>query len=433
MFSPMNVSSFIAKKISLKGLGFTGFIIRLASATIAICFVVMILASSMVRGFKEEISRKVFSFWGHIHIGQMNLRQDITGARSFAMDTVLWEKMKSQSLLTEIDFQGLPIYLSLPTKGGIKSVDPVIQYSGIARAKEDVEGLFMKGVSNAYNPDFFKDFLTQGIDFKVYFSGNKDGRPIILSEWLAARLQLTLGQELIVYFVKEERQIARKFEVIGLFNTGLSEYDSKFSLLSLDDLQEVLEWSSNEITHYEIHLEHLEDLDAYHYYAYYELTDNSLTAESVRYKFPTIFDWLDLQDVNEKVIVLLMLIVCMVNMGTTVLVLILERTNMIGILKALGMKNKHIRQIFIFQAMRVLFKGLLMGNSLGLFIGVLQNQFKFIKLEEDSYYLSYAPIEFNFGFLLILNGLTVVLTFLFLLIPTIWITKIQPVKAIQFK
>jgi lipoprotein-releasing system permease protein len=429
----MNVSSFIAQKISLRGNGFTGFIVRLASTTIALCFVVMILASSMVRGFKDEISRKVFSFWGHLHIGQVNARQDFTGARPFALDSILWQRMKNLSSLSEEDFQDPPDYLTLPSKGGVKFADPIVHYSGIAKGKEEVEGLFLKGVSKEYNPDFFKEFLTQGRDFSTFSSAMAEKRPIVLSEWVAARLQLSVGQELVVYFVKEDRQVARKFEVIGLFNTGLLEYDSKFALVSIQDLQDILGWSFDQITHFEIHLEHLEDLDAYHHYAYYEFTNQYLTAESVRYKFPTIFDWLDLQDINEKVIVLLMLIVCLVNMGTTVLVLILERTNMIGVLKALGMRNLQIRQIFVLQAMRVLFWGLLIGNGMGILLGLLQDYFRVITLDESSYYLSYAPIEFNFPFLIFLNLLTVALTFLFLLVPTLWITKIQAVKAIQYK
>jgi lipoprotein-releasing system permease protein len=429
----MHVSSFIAQKISLRGYGFTGFIVRLASATIALCFVVMILASSMVRGFKEEISRKVFSFWGHLHIGQASARQDFSGARPFVLDSTLWQRMKTLTTLSEGDFHNPPHYLSLPPKGGIKSADPVVQYTGIAKGKEDVEGLFVKGVSSEYNPDFFKEFLTAGHDFSVFYTEESGKRPLVLSEWVAARLQLTVGQELLVYFVIEDRQVARKFELIGLFNTGLLEYDSKFALVSIQDLQEILGWASDRITHFEIHLDHLEDLDAYHYYTYYEFTDQYLTSESVRYKFPTIFDWLDLQDVNEQVIVLLMLIVCLVNMGTTVLVLILERTNMIGVLKALGMRNLQIRQIFVFQAMRVLLWGLLLGNGLGIFLGLLQDHFRFIRLDESSYYLSYAPIEFNFPFLIFLNLLTVALTFVFLLVPTLWITKIQAVRAIQYK
>lgn len=429
----MNLARYIAGKISVtSGISFTGFIVRLATGTIAFSILVMILASAMVKGFKEEITRKVFSFWGHIHINHIQLGAKSMDAVPFPADSSVLNEMYPGRVLTHSDFSDSFNEVSLPTKGGIKYVSPVAQYSGILKGKEDIEGLFFKAVSQQYSPDFFDEFLTRG-SFNLEAQDSVRSRPIIISETVANRLRLDVADQVLVYFVKDGSQIMRRFEVIGLFNTGLGEYDSKFAIIALKDLQDILHWPDNYITNYEIHLENFRDLDAFHYWTYYEIAGMDLIAESVRFKFPVIFDWLELQNVNERVIILLMLIVCMVNMATTILILILERTNMIGTLKALGMTNTTIQGIFLYQALKILLTGLVIGNSAGFLLGILQNHFKFIRLDEVNYYLSYVPIHFNIPFIILLNVITVLLTLVFLLLPTMWISRINPVRAIRFR
>lgn len=429
----MNLARYIARKISVtSGISFTGFIVRLATGTIAFSIIVMILASAMVKGFKEEITRKVFSFWGHIHISSVHLGARGVDILPFPVDSTILKELSPGRILNQYDFSESFSAVKLPTSGGVSNVSPVAQYSGILKGKEDIEGLFFKAVNSDYNPDFFDEFLTKGFfDFESRDSARQ--RPIIISETVADRLHLDIGDQVLVYFVKDGSQIMRRFEVAAFFNTGLGEYDGKFAIIALKDLQEILNWPPDYITNYEIHLENFSDLDAFHYWTYYEIAGMDLMSESVRFKFPVIFDWLELQNVNERVIILLMLIVCMVNMATTILILILERTNMIGTFKALGMSNATIRSIFLYQALRILLTGLVIGNLIGFLLGILQNHFKFIKLDEVNYYLSYAPIHFNIPFIILLNIITVGMTLLFLLLPTMWISKINPVKAIRFR
>ena len=430
----MNLARYISKKISVTGgISFTGFIVKLATGTIAFSIIIMILASAMVKGFKEEITRKVFSFWGHIHINSVQLSgRGAMDVMPFPLDSSILSEVHTGRVLTKDDFGDAFEEAELPTKAGIKNISPVAQYSGILKAKDDIEGLYFKAVGEDYYPDFFKEFLVSG-DSNLEKRDSNENRSIIISETVASRLDLQVDDLVLVYFVKDGQQIMRRFKVIGLFNTGLGEYDSKFAIISLNDLREILSWQDNYITNYEIHLENFRDLDAFHYWVYYEILGVDLMAESVRYKFPVIFDWLELQNVNEFVIIFLMLIVCMVNMATTILILILERTNMIGTFKALGMTNATIRNIFLYQAFRILIIGLLIGNAIGFLLGFLQNHFKFIKLDEVNYYLSYAPIHFNLPFILLLNVITIIVTLLFLLLPTMWISRISPVRAIRFK
>lgn len=431
------LSSFIASRITITGgIGFAGFIVRLAQITVAVSIAVMIIGSAIVRGFKEEITRKVFSFWGHIHIsspytgvGESD-HEPIQLNRDFLENLRATKKLEKGDISNEIGDQ------LLPTKGGIFNVSPVARFSGIIQGRNEIEGLYFKAVQPDYNPAFVEEFMTQGKFFDD-FSGEEEQdsvkvRPLIISETVAKRLYLQVGDQVVVYFVHEEKQVARRFQIIGAFNTGLEEYDTRFAIITLPDLQDILSWPSGQITNYEVHVDHISDVDAYHYWIYYDQIGYDMVAESIRHKFPTIFDWLELQNVNERVIILLMMIVCMVNMATTILILIIERTNMIGLLKSFGMHDKDIIGIFLIQAGKILIKGLVAGNILGFGLGVAQMYFKIIPLDEASYYLSYAPIHFNLPFILLLNIVTILLTLFFLIIPALWILKIRPVKAIQF-
>lgn len=431
------LSSYIASKITITGgIGFAGSIVRLAQITVAVSIAIMILGSALVRGFKEEITRKVFSFWGHIHVSSPYTGVGESDHETILLDTAFIETLRNVESLEKGDISNEIGDQLLPTKGGVSNVSPVARFSGIIQGKNEIEGLYFKAVQPDYNPAFVEEFMTQGRFFdESSLLSTEDSvkiRPLIISETVAKRLYLKLDEQVVVYFVHEEKQVARRFQIIGIFNTGLEEYDSRFAIISLTDLQDILAWKPEQITNYEIHVDHLSDMDAYHYWIYYDQIGYDLVAESIRYKFPTIFDWLELQNVNESVIILLMMIVCMVNMATTILILIIERTNMIGLLKSFGMRDKDIIGIFMIQAGKILVKGLVIGNILGFGLGLAQMYFKIIPLDEASYYLSYAPIHFNLPFILLLNIVTIVLTFLFLVVPAMWILRIRPVKAIQF-
>ena len=224
----------------------------------------------------------------------------------------------------------------------------------------------------------------------------------------------------------------RAFQIKNIYKTGLEEYDKRFGIVDIKKLQEILGWNVNEVQGMEVVLNDVRDLDVISEYVYYEILPQQLYAESIRSKFPSIFEWLSLQDINETIILQLMVLVAIINMITVLLILILERTQMIGILKSLGMNNWQVRKIFIYNAGYIIFYGLIIGNILGLGIALLQKHFNFIKLDEANYYLDTAPIEINWMALILLNVGTFVVTLITLVLPTMLITRIAPVKALRF-
>jgi lipoprotein-releasing system permease protein len=213
----------------------------------------------------------------------------------------------------------------------------------------------------------------------------------------------------------------------------LEEYDRRFGIVDIRKLQEILGWTDAEVHGMEVTLENYKDMGIISDYVYYEVVPQKFYAESIRSKFPSIFEWLDLQDINEKIILQLMIVVAIINMITVLLILILERTQMIGTLKAIGMANWGIRKIFLYNAAYIISYGLLVGNALGLGIALLQKYFKFIKLDEANYYMDTAPILINPWTIITLNIATLVITVIALVIPTVLVTKISPVKALRFE
>jgi lipoprotein-releasing system permease protein len=220
--------------------------------------------------------------------------------------------------------------------------------------------------------------------------------------------------------------------VKGIYKTGLAEYDKKIAVLDMAHLQEVLDWTAGEVSGMEVVLDDIDDLMIMNEYLNQEILPTHLYTRSIRQVASSIFDWLDLQDINEVIILGLMLLVCVINMITALLILILERTHMIGVLKALGSTNWQVRKIFIRQAGHILLKGLFIGNLVGLILCALQRQFQFIRLREEDYYLAVAPIDFDATTILLINGGTFIITILFLILPSYFISRILPTRALRF-
>jgi lipoprotein-releasing system permease protein len=258
-------------------------------------------------------------------------------------------------------------------------------------------------------------------------------RDILISEQTAKRLQIDTGDTFIVHFVEKGEQLQRRFFVSGVYKTGLEEYDQKFALVDIRQIQQLLGWSEQEVSGFEVFIDEIDDLIPLAEHIYFEELPNDLYAETIREKLPEIFDWLDLQNINEIVILGLMVIVAIINMVTALLILILERSNMIGILKALGSSNWSIRKIFLYYAAYIILVGLFWGNLIGIGLCVFQDQFEFIKLSEENYYLSTAPIAINLWTIVALNAGTLLVTLVFLIIPSYLVTSVSPVKAIRFK
>ena len=317
------------------------------------------------------------------------------------------------------------------TKGGIAHIQRYGLKEGILESNSDMEGVILKGIWRDYNWDFMKDYLVEGNP--ITFPDAEMSRDILISMSTASRLQLKVGDRLTVNFVNKNQVVNRRMKICGIYKTGLEEYDKRFALVDIRQVQKLLGWSEDEVGGFEVFIDNIDDLDVFRYYLTEEVLPLKLFAESIRYKFPGIFDWLGLQNINEVVILILMIIVAIINMVTALMILILERTSMVGVLKAVGEQDWNIRKIFMYYAAYIIGLGLIWGNLIGITLCLLQKKFEFITLSEEDYYMSVAPIALDLWTVLMLNAGTMLITLLFLILPSYLVTTIQPVKALRFK
>ncbi len=326
---------------------------------------------------------------------------------------------------------GKEIVVERQSKAGIRHIQVFAVKPGIIQANEEIEGIILKGVDSGFDWEFMTKYIKEGDVLNLEDSTMSN--EILISRQTANRLKVGVGDKFTIHFPEKNEQRKRRFVISGIYKTGLEEYDQKFALVDIRQVQQLSNWQPDEISGFEVFLDDLDDLDIITNYIYYEVLPPTLYAEMISDKFREVFDWLDLQDINEVVILVLMLVVAIINMVTALLILILERTNMIGILKALGSSNWTVRKIFLYYAGYIVLMGLFWGNFLGLGLCFLQDTFEFIKLSEENYYLSVAPIHINWWAVLLLNLGTLFITVMALVIPSYLITRISPVKAIRFK
>jgi len=427
----MNFPFLIAKRISKSSTsGNSGSLIKIAIATISLSIAIMLLATSVIKGFKNGVSNKIYGFWGNIHI------TDTHASRSFELRPIL----NDQAIKDSVNSIGYIEYnASLDedkikmtrTKGGVKSISPFLTFPGILNRDSEMEGIFLKGINHEYDQGLFNEYLIDG-----EFPNLKDSttsRGILISSQTANRLNLELNDKLNVHFLKDKNNLKRSLKVSGIFRTGLEEYDRKFAFIDMRLIQQILDWDANQISGYEILVEHLEDSPAIADYIHHEILPANMFAQTIEEKQSSIFQWLELQDINETVALLLMTLVAIINMITVLLILILERSKMIGILKAIGQNDWGLRKIFIYSALYILVLALIFGNLLGLGIGWLQQKFGFLKLDETNYYLSQVPIEFDFWSILSINVGAVIVTSIVMIIPTFLVTKISPIDILRFE
>ncbi|MFZ1748592.1 MAG: FtsX-like permease family protein [Saprospiraceae bacterium] len=432
----MNIEHFIAKRMATSKDGsFTKVIIGIAIAAIAISMTVMILTTATIAGFKEEITNKIFGFWGHIHITDSNIN------RNFELTPISRNEPFYDTIadIKKIDYQipakilGIPLKgksMEMTTLGGVKSLHPYIILPGLLSTKENFHGVLLKGLDTTYDASMMTPFIKEGRFIK--YSADGASPEMLISRNIADKMQIKTGDKVIMSFIRDNSQIKKRFEVCGIYNTGLEEYDRRLCIVDIAKIREILQWPTENIQGMEVILDDVRDLDIISEYIYYEVVPQKFYAESIRSKFPSIFEWLNLQDINEKIILQLMVLVAIINMITVLLILILERTQMIGILKSLGMNNWGIRKIFIYNAGYIILYGMLIGNVIGVGICLLQKKFQFISLDEANYYLSTAPISIHWSNILLINVGTMAVTLIFLILPTMLVTRITPVKALRF-
>ncbi len=430
-----NTELFIARKVARSGeQSFARVIIRIAIVAIALSMTVMISASALIAGFKNEISSKIFGFWGHIHITATGIYSDLLDMQPVSVDQLFYphlDTVKAVEYPVWENWFGQEVERMRSTEGGVRHVQAFALYPGIIKAGDEIEGIILKGIGQDFDWTFMEQYLKKGRRLEV--GQEEPSGEILISQQTADRLRVDTSDFFIVHFVKEGAQLRRRFQIAGIYKTGLEEYDKKFALVDLRKIQQLMGWSENQVGGFEVFIEDIDDLQPMAEYIYFERLPPDLYAETIRDKLPEIFEWLELQNINEVVILSLMVIVAIINMVTALLILILERTKMIGILKALGSSNWKIRKIFLYYAGYIIVLGLVWGNIIGIGLCLIQEYFQPIKLSEENYYLSVAPIELNIWTILLLNLGTLLITLLFLLLPSYLVTRISPVKAISFK
>jgi len=276
---------------------------------------------------------------------------------------------------------------------------------------------------------FFKDKIIDGQPFEI--SDSVKSNNMLISSHIASKLKLNVDDDLLMYFVLQPPRV-RKFKITGIYETGLEEFDKLYVLADIAHIQKLNGWSKDQVGGFEVLIDDFDDIEKIGNYIYYNVTGPNLFSQTIKEAYSYIFDWLDLQDMNVQIILVLMVLVSGINMISALLVLILERTNMIGILKALGAQSRSIRKIFIYIATYLIGKGLFWGNVIGLSLCLIQQQFGLLSLDQESYYVSVIPISINPMHILLLNIGTLLICVLMLLGPSYVITKITPVKAIRF-
>ncbi len=431
----MKLELFLARRIAMGGRhSFSRIIIRIAVVAVAMSVAVMIVSTALITGFKQEISSKIFGFWGHIHIQQTGFGNSLLDAPPLQVSTALFNSIDTigqVSYLEEIPTQSGYIERERVTRAGVDHIQAYSLKAGIIQAKEDIEGIILKGIGEDYDWKFLSSYLKEGSI--ITFPDSTPSNDILISQQTASRLKLKLEDSFIVHFIQKGEQLRRRFTVKGIYKTGLEEYDRQFALVDIRQIQQLLGWRPGQVSGLEVFVENIQDAAPLADYIYFNILPSDLYAEPIRRKIPEIFEWLDLQDINEVVILVLMVTVAVINMITALMILILERTNMIGTLKALGSSNWGIQKMFLYHAAYIILVGLFWGNLLGLGFCWVQDTFELIKLSEENYYLNTAPIAFNYWAFLLINLGTLLVTLIFLLIPTFLVLSISPVKAIRFK
>ena len=417
----MNFEYFIAKRIIKSGSGqnrnykssISAPIIKIAITAIALGMIMMLVAIATGVGLQEKVREKVSAFNGDIIVSHFDT--------NFSQD--------SQNPIS-INQPFYPVFEEVPE---IKHIQVTALKGGIIRTETDFEGVVVKGVGTDYNWQYFDEFLREG-RLPDYTEGLNS--EILLSEFITNRLGLNVGDRVVTYFFDEgssERPLRPLgFELVGTYNSGFQEFDESYLIADIRHIQRLNRWDEDQIGAFEMFVTDFNRIEEIGNKVYFNV-DSTLDTQTIRDKYFSIFEWLDLFDFNIALIIGIMILVAGINMITALLVLILERTKMIGILKSLGSSDSSIRKIFIYNAMYLIGIGLFWGNLIGIGLLLAQKYLKLFPLNPDTYYVTEAPVYLDLGYILLLNAGTFIICLLMLLIPSYIITKISPVKAIRFE
>jgi lipoprotein-releasing system permease protein len=383
-------------------------IVVISVISIALSLAVMFMSIVILTGFQKAIRDKVIGFGGHIQVTHFDQTQSLEPIPI---------PMKPGILDT---LRGIP---------GVVHLQGYATKAGIIRANGEIQGVVLKGIGPDYDWSFFSDKMVDGNVFTIPDTGKTD--QVIISKTIANMLMLKTGDDLRMYFISGSDILGRKFRISGIYDSGMEDFDKMYVLGDLRHIQKINGWEPDQVGGIEILIGDFNRLDQIGGEVYHAI-GFSLDASTIRQLYPQIFDWLDLQDMNVVIILALMVLVSAITMISMLLILILERTRMIGTLKALGMRNRGIRKIFLYNSLYITGTGILLGNLIGFALSLLQLKFGFLTLPVESYYVSTVPIRLNLWHILLLNGGTILICYLVLIIPSMIITRVSPVKAIRF-
>ena len=411
----MNYEYFLAKRIigskSYKS-SISAPIIKIGIAAIAIGIIVMMIAIATGLGLQKKIRDKIVSFNGHVIISQFDSNNS------------------DESLIPISKIQDF--YPDFKSVEGVAHIQGVATKFGVIRTETDFEGIVLKGVGADYNWDYFKEYLIEG-ELPNFSEGRNED--ILISDYLANRLGFKVGDKFNTFFVKSDINKPPNiitYKVKGIYNSGMEELDKTFIIGDIRHIQRLNSWEPEQVGNLEVFIDDFDELHEKGLEIYHAIPSN-LDTKTVQQKYAAIFEWISIFDKNIYAIIGIMILVAGINMITALLVLILERTQMIGILKALGSNNWSIRKVFLYNATYLIVLGLIWGNVIGLGLLFTQKYFGLFPLDPSVYYVSQAPVYLNLGHIVALNIGTFILCLLMLLVPSYIITKISPVKAIRFE
>ena len=413
----MNLPYFIAQRLikgRREGTSFSRPINLIAVVGISVGLAVMILAVSVLTGFKQQIREKVVGFGSHIQI--MNFDSNIS--------------FETAPISTNQDF--VSKIKNLP---GIKHIEVFATKAGIIKTEENIQGVVLKGIGPDFDWSYFNSCMTDGSVFKVTDTATTNN--VIISKKISEMLNLKTGDSFVMHFIQNPPRM-RKFTISGIYETSLEEFDKIYIFCDIGHIRKLNGWTDDQISGFEIFISdfnQLEDMtQAVRDSIGYKITgdETKVKVTNIRTKYPQIFDWLNFQDMNVAIIIILMLVVAGFNMISGLLILILEKTNMIGILKALGSQDKTIRRVFLIQAAYLIGKGLFWGNIIGIGLALLQLKTGLLSLDPSSYYIKTVQVNLNVVHILLLNAGTMAVIVLMLLVPSQLVSRITPVKAIRY-
>ncbi|HEX5002506.1 MAG TPA: ABC transporter permease [Bacteroidia bacterium] len=403
----MSFSRFIARRLLFTPKGTRNPVTTIATGGIALGMAVMIVAVMVVTGFRNEITNKVSGFGGHIRISGFD----------------------NNNSYEENPVNRYPPFLQqLAQLKDVKHINEYATKAGIIKTENEIQGCVLKGVGTDFDWTFFKDKLVSG---QLPANGDSASQlNIIVSRTVAQKLNLKTGDAMVVYFIEQPPRI-RKFKISGIYETGLGEFDEIYVYCNIDVIRRLNDWNEKQTGGFELTINDFSKLNSVTDEVY-SIAGYEFNTMSIEEQYPQIFHWLDLQNINVIIIIILILCVAGISMITTLLIIILDNTALIGIFKSLGATDRTIRTTFMYLAVPVIGRGILIGNLIGITLCLLQLQFGIVTLPQESYYVSHVPIDFSISNLLLLNLGTIVACLILLVAPSMIISRITPTRVIRF-